>query len=129
MKSLRISIYKNISLNRKVGIWMRIYDYFLILVQVSICILGLIIWKKQNLNLIYGYNSRNVNEEDVKAYTESIGKAHIMMGISTFPLLIIRVTENDIYICIAITAWILGFIKGIGKIIKTQKKYKTGMWS
>lgn len=108
---------------------MKIYDYFLILVQVSICILGLIIWKKQKITLIYGFNSRNVNEEDVKAYTESIGKAHIMIGIATFPLLILRITDNDIYDCIAIILWILGVIKGIGKIIKTQKKYKTGMWS
>lgn len=108
---------------------MRLYDYFLILVQVSICILGLIIWKKQKITLIYGYNSRNVHEEDVKGYTESIGKAHIMMGFATVPLLTLRITDNDIYICIAIIVWILGVVKGIGKIIKTQKKYKTGMWS
>lgn len=44
-----------------------------------------------------------------------------MIGIATFPLQIPRITDNDIFVCSAIIVWILGVIKGIGKIIKPHK--------
>lgn len=104
------------------------YDYFLALVGLSISIFGLIIWKKQKINLIYGYNSRNVKKEDVKEYTESMGKAQIIVGIATLPLIILKLTDNDVYECIVVMLWVLGVVMGIIKTIKTQKRYKTGIW-
>lgn len=108
---------------------MNIFSYVIILLGFSSILLGLIIWKKQKITLIGGYNNRNIKKEDVKGYTESIGKTYIMLGIAMLSLIILRLTDNDIYDCIGFILSMLGFITGIVNIIKTQKKYKTGIWS
>ena len=41
----------------------------------------------------------------------------------------LRLTSNDIYDCITFIVGMLGFVTGIVKVIKTQKKYKTGIWN
>lgn len=108
---------------------MNIFSCVIMLLGFSIIILGLIIWKKQKINFIYGYNSRNVKKEDIKGYTESTGKAYIISGISTLLVIILRLTDNDIYDYIDLIACFLGLIISIVKIVKTQKKYKAGIWS
>lgn len=109
---------------------MNIFSYVLMLISVLIIVLGLIIWKKQKVSLIRGYNSnKNIKKEDVRGYTESIGKAYILIGIATLTTIMHRLTDNDIYDFIIFIVWIAGTVISIVKIIKTQKKYGTGIWS
>ena len=108
---------------------MNIFNYGIILLGVSIVLLGVAIWKNQKISLIHGNNQVNIKKEDIKEYTESIGKAYIMLGISELPVFVLGLTDNDIYDFIALTAGMLGFIMSIIKVVKTQKKYKTGIWS
>lgn len=103
--------------------------FSIILLGVTIILLGVTIWKKQKISLIHGHNQVNIKKEDIKEYTESIGKAYIILGISELPVFVLRLTNNDIYDFIALTAGMLGFIMSMIKIVKTQKKYKTGIWS
>lgn len=105
-----------------------IFLYVPILLGVVSILLGVIIWKKQKITLIHRNNNTNMKKEDLKVYTECIGKSYIIMGISMFTLMILKLTDNDIYDFIGFILWMLGFFTGIVNIIKTQKKYKTGIW-
>lgn len=106
-----------------------IFSYIPILLGVLSILFGVIIWKKQKITLIHGNSNTNIKKEDLKGYTESIGKSYIILGISMFTLIILRITDNDIYDFICFILWMLGFVTAIVNIIKTQKKYKTGIWN
>lgn len=105
-----------------------IFSYGIVVLGFSIILVGIMIWKKQNVNLIHGKNKIDIKNEDIKEYTESIGKSYIILGFATLTVVILRITDNDLYDFIAFIAWILGFIIGMVKFVRTEKKYKTGIW-
>ena len=108
---------------------MKIFNYGILILGFFIILLGVQIWRNQKISLIHGKNRVNIKKEDVEEYTKSIGKAYIILGISELLVFVLGLTDNDIYDFTALAAGMLGFIVSIIKIAKTQKKYKTGIWS
>jgi len=102
--------------------------YVIILFGVLLIVYGLILWKKQKVNLLVGYNSRNIKKEDIKGYTRSMGISYIIMGISILPLGILSLTNNDNYVVIGTMVWLVGFIISQVININTQKKYNAGIF-
>ena len=47
------------------------------LIGAILVIIGLILWKKQKISLIHDYHYTKVKTEDIKPYTEAMGKATI----------------------------------------------------
>lgn len=108
---------------------MKIFNYGIILLGVLMILFGVTIWKKEKIYLIHGNNKVNIKKEEIKEYTESIGKAYIILGISELPVFVLGLTNNDIYDYTSLIVSLLLFIMGMIKIVKTQKRYKTGIWS
>ena len=106
----------------------KIFSYSIVVLGGIIILFGAMIWKMQNINLIRCINKIEVKKEDVKEYTESIGKAYIILGLATLTGLILRITDNDLYDFIGFMLWMSGFIIGLTKFVKTEKKYKIGIW-
>ena len=106
----------------------KIFSYSIVVLGGFIILFGAMIWKMQNINLIRCINKIEVKKEDVKEYTESIGKAYIILGLATLTGLILRITDNDLYDFIGFMLWMSGFIIGLTKFVKTEKKYKIGIW-
>lgn len=100
-----------------------------LLLGISSILFGLMIWKKQKLSFIHGKNKVNLREEEIKGYTESMGKTYVFWGISILLLPLSTLFNNDIvkFIGMIISSLILTF--GFVKMIKTEKKYKTGFWA
>ena len=107
---------------------LEIFSYSIVVLGVFIILFGAMIWKMQNINLIRGINKIEVKNEDIKEYTESIGKAYIILGLATLTGLILRITDNDLYDFIGFMLWMSGSIIGLTKFVKTEKKYKIGIW-
>ncbi|MBD7912061.1 DUF3784 domain-containing protein [Clostridium cibarium] len=105
------------------------FSFIVILMGFLFSLIGLIIWKKQKITLINGYNNRNVKKEDVKGYTESIGKAYIIMGTTMMILGILGLLNNENYKVVGAIVYMVGVVISIIKFVKTQKKYRTGIWS
>lgn len=106
-----------------------IFSYFIMGVGFLIIIMGIIIWKKQKISLIHLNCKTDIKKEDVKDYTEAIGKAYIILGSSVLLFIILGLTDNDICYNIGLILWMLGFVLSIVKQIRTQKKYKIGIWN
>jgi len=105
------------------------FSYFPILIGVSLILLGFIGWKKQKIFLLVDKNKINIKKENIKGFTESIGKTYIMFGISMLIVQAIGLRNNDIYNFTAFIISILLMIISAVKNIKTHKKYKIGRWS
>lgn len=88
-------------------------------------IIGLRIWKKEQITLIHDYHYTKVSEHDKKPYTEMMGKACIIIGIGIFLTGIIDFITKTSYgwICFGVC-----FVVGFGMIIKAQKKYNGGIF-
>lgn len=106
----------------------KIFSYSIVVLGGFIILFGAMIWKMQNINLIRCINKIEVKKEDVKEYTESIGKSYIILGLATLTGLILRITDNNLYDFIGFMLWMSGFIIGLTKFVKTEKKYKIGIW-
>lgn len=106
----------------------KIFSYGVMLLGILIILLGVMIWKKQKITLINGRHDINMKKEDIKKYTESIGKAYIILGLATMIMLILKLTDSDNLHFIGFIIWILGFGISIVKIVRTQHKYKAGIW-
>lgn len=107
---------------------MNIFSYIIIVFGFIFILLGFIIWKRQKLAYTFDSNSKNVKNEDLKEYTESYGKAYIIMGFSLLLLVISEIKDNN-YSIIVFILWLITFIYSMVKIIKIQKKYKTGIFN
>lgn len=108
---------------------MKIFSYGIVLLGFFIILWGIQIWKNQKISLIHGKNKVNLKKEDIEEYTRSIGKSYIILGISELFVFVLGLTDNDLYDFTALGVATIGFIASIIKIAKTQKKYKTGIWS
>jgi calcineurin-like phosphoesterase len=107
----------------------QIFAYCPILIGISLISLGFIGWKKQKIFLNVDKNKIYIKEENIKEFTESIGKTYIVFGISMLIIRVINLTNNDIYNFTALIISMLLMIIGAIKSIRTHKKYKTGLWS
>ena len=80
---------------------------------------GLLIWKKQKVSLLHDYHYRNVQEEDVPAYTKSMGIGLVTLGAGLCLTGALLPLESFL-------SWIpaqLGMVTGLAIMYKAQKKY------
>jgi hypothetical protein len=99
---------------------------FLEIVGLVTIIYGIVIWKKQKLDWVYGYNLRKVRQEDIKGYTKSMGMVSIVFGSFTLLLAMFKIFNNGYYQSIGIVLWFVGLIISYVLNVKTQKKYHVG---
>lgn len=99
---------------------------FFVVIGLLFIIQGILIWKKEKINLIHSYHYQNVSKKDRKIYTQYIGKAIILIGFG------ILATGTINYLTERAYGWILfglTFIVSLGIIYYAQKKYNEGMFS
>lgn len=87
--------------------------------------LGWKIWKKGKISLIHDYHYKKVKDNDKKAYTAQIGKAHLVIGIG-----IILTGIIDFFVDTLSVWWVCGitFCIGLVMIIYAQIKYNHGLF-
>ena len=86
-------------------------------------ILGLLIWKKQKINVIHEYHYQNVKAEDIPAYTRLMGIGQLIIGIGISVTGVLNLFELAQW-WMPLTA---GFIAGLAVINRAQLKYN-GSW-
>jgi hypothetical protein len=91
--------------------------------------LGLTLWSKQKMILTFDYNWRNVKDEDIKRYTSSFGKAYIILGSFMFLMALSQIAYGGCYKEVGFILFLMGFLISMVIIIKTQIKYKTGLFN
>lgn len=87
--------------------------------------IGWRLWKKEQITLIHDYHHTNISKENIKPYTEKMGKAYMVIGSGMILTSIFNITTNTSY------GWIglgLFFVLGLIMIIKAQKKYNGGQF-
>ncbi|TCK98048.1 uncharacterized protein DUF3784 [Natranaerovirga hydrolytica] len=96
-------------------------NFFMItLVALIFMTIGLLIWKKQKVNLIHAYHVKGV--EDIKGYCSAMGKAIFILGI----FLLLNGVMDVLFLIhksIRVGILIFGMIIIFGSIFKIQKKY------
>lgn len=99
--------------------------FFMCAMGLLFLILGLLIWKKQMINLIHSYHYPRVKAEDKEAYTEKMGKAMVVMSVGMFLTGITDFLTGTGYgwICFGVF-----FIAGLVLMIWTQYKYNGGIF-
>lgn len=91
---------------------------------IAFIVLGLLLWKKQKINLLHDYHYKNVKPQDVNSYTRLWGIALIVLGVCVCPVGII-----DYFFHMGM-GWIVFAIGMIVCIVignKAQKTYN-GSW-
>ena len=87
---------------------------------------GLALWKKQKIELIHDYHTRNLKPEDVPAYARLMGFGMMSIGAGILLTAVIALLLG------AAPGWIalpLGFLLGFALIRKAQKRYNGGYFS
>lgn len=87
--------------------------------------LGWRIWKREQITLIHSYHYKRVLDEDKAAYTETMGKACIVMGIGLLLTAGINFLSNTSY------GWLvfgISFLLGIAAFLQAQYKYNGGLF-
>lgn len=87
--------------------------------------LGWKIWKKGKISLIHDYHYKKVKDNDKKAYTAKMGKAHLVIGIGLILTGIFDFFSDTLW------GWWLGgtaLCAGLVMIIYAQIKYNHGMF-
>lgn len=108
---------------------MNIIDYIFLFLGLLFIILGMIIWKKQMVTLTFDYNNKNVKKEDIKHYTKSFGIAYTIIGIAILLTMISMVAYNGRFQDVGYILLFVAFIFSMIIIVKTQVKYKTGLFN
>ena len=108
---------------------MNIISYIFLFFGLLFTILGIIIWKKQMVTLTFDFNSKNVKIEDVKHYTKSFGIAYSIIGIALLLTMISSVAYNSRFLDEGCILSFVALIISMVIIIKTQVKYKTGLFN
>ena len=108
---------------------MDIITYIFLFLGLLFIIQGIIIWKKQMVTLTFDFNSKNVKKEDVKHYTKSFGIAFTIIGIALLLTMISMVAYNGRFQEEGFILFLVAFIISMTIIIKTQVKYKTGLFN
>lgn len=112
----------------EVRIQMNAINYLFSFLGLLLIIQGIVIWKKQMVSLTFDYNSKNVKNEDVKQYTKSFGIAFIIIGIAVILAMMSKVILNSSFQDVGYILSFVVLIISIIIIIKTQVKYKTGLF-
>ena len=86
-------------------------------------VLGTLLWKKQRMDLVNEWHTRNVKPEDVPAYTRLIGLSLLAIGAGCVVTGIVACIFEEALGWLALPA---GFVVGFALIWKAQKKYNGG---
>ena len=91
---------------------------------IALIILGLLLWKKQKIQLLHDYHYKNVKQQDIKAYTRLWGTAMIIFGGCICPIGIIdTIFRSGIGWILFVIGIVICFMIGN----KAQKTYN-GSW-
>lgn len=74
-----------------------IREVFLLFIGVPLIVLGFIVWKKEKIYLLSSKYKRNMKEENMKEFTESLGKTYIMTGVCLSLIFASGFINNEIY--------------------------------
>jgi len=110
-------------------IQMHIIPYLFLFLGLLFFIHGIIIWKKQMVTLTFDFNSKNVKRVDIKHYTKSFGIAYTIIGFAMVVTMIAKVVYNGRFQEEGYILFLVAFIISMTIIIKTQVKYKTGLFN
>ena len=83
-------------------------------------ILGVLIWKKEQITLIHSYHYENVSDKDKKSYTAKIGKAMIVLGVG---LCLTGMINTVFKTQFGLFAFGISFIIMLVMVIQAQSKY------
>lgn len=91
----------------------------------ALILCGLLIWKKNRIDLIHSYHYKRVTEDNKKAYSTAMGKGVLLMGIGVLLTGIINyVTESASgWIC-----FVFSFIFGLTLVLRAQSKFNGGLF-
>ena len=91
---------------------------------IALMIIGLLLWKKQKIQLIHDYHHKNVRQQDVQAYTRLWGIALIIFGGCVCPVGIIdSISRSEIGWALFVIGMVVCFVIGN----RAQKTYN-GPW-
>lgn len=108
---------------------MDIINIILLFIGTLFIILGLIIWKQQRVTLTFDLNSKSLKKEDRKAYAKSFGIAYSILGIAFMSVPVSNLVYNSRFQEVGFIIFLIAFIISMTIIIKTQVKYKTGLFN
>ena len=95
-----------------------------IAVGLILIVLGLLTWKKQKVTILHDYHYKNVKQEDIPAYTRSMGIGQIVVGAGFCLTGLLKImTESKLTWAVLIAGLIIGLII----MHKSQMKYN-GTW-
>ena len=90
-----------------------------------LCIaLGLLIWKKQRIDLVHDYHCAHVRKEDVPAYTRRIGIGLLLIGAGACLTGVVDLVFDTAK---GMGLFFVGLVAGIAVMGRAQKKYN-GSW-
>ena len=102
---------------------MKIYFIIMALVALALVSVGLLLWKKNKVNLIHAYHLARV--EDLAGYSAAMGKSLVAFGLFIFFTGVLALLAvPPVVITWAMVVGCLGFIANFCRI---QKKY-SGSW-
>ena len=93
-------------------------------VGILLIVLGLVMWKKQKINLLHDYHYKNVQPQDVPAYTRAMGIGLIVIGAG---LCVTGVLCCFVRGPVSLIALVPGFVCGLILLHKAQMRYN-GSW-
>lgn len=98
----------------------------IIMISISLLffILGYLLWKKQKISLIHYFHYSNVQQKDIKPYTEQIGKGLIIIGIG---FLITGIIDFFTKLGYGWMITVISFVVGVFVIIRAQLRYNRGI--
>lgn len=86
-------------------------------------VFGWMLWKKQRIDLVNAWHTRNVKKEDVPAYTRLMSLSLIAIGAGCIVTGVVACVFEENLGWLALPA---GFVAGFALIRKAQKKYNSG---
>ena len=93
-------------------------------VGVLLIVLGLVTWKKQKIDLLHDYHTKNVKAQDVPAYTRAMGIGQIVIGAG---LCVTGILSVFVQSPVSLLALVPGLVAGILIFHKAQMRYN-GSW-
>ena len=122
----RLSADSEIAAMRACGINLLSVVRWPVLFGVLCVVLGLVIWKKQKIDLIHDYQHRNVREEDKPAYCRQMGISIIFIGVAIGLDGVANLFSWETFGYLSLAVGIIG---GLVIMHKAQKQYNGGWFS
>ena len=89
-------------------------------VGVLLTVLGLLIWKKEKINLLHDYHRDKVKDEDKKAFCKLSGSGVFIIGAALLMTGVVLAFTDSAFSFIVFG---IGFILGISLLVSAGKKY------